>query len=226
MKNGTVYAARMKKAYAKLHKSVPAPVIPERESALDSLCIAILGRTSGDARAERGVKKLLSIMVDWNEVRISNAQEICQTLGNIPNAQARAQHLIHALQAVYQNENRLSLDRLRHMGRRDARQYLENLAGVDEYAVASVLLWDLGGHAIPVDDVLLKALRDADLVHPTASRAEVQAFLERHIPANDAKEFCVIMRSFSANSAPVAKSVKTRTRKTAGTKKRKKATAK
>lgn len=227
MKNGTVYAARLKKAYAKLHKSAPAPVIPERESALDSLCIAILGLTSGDARAERGVKKLLSVMVDWNEVRISNAQEICLTFGNtIPNAPVRALHLIHALQAVYQNENRLSLDRLKQMGRRDARQYLENLAGVDEYAVASVLLWDLGGHAIPVDDILLKALRDADLVHPSASRAEVQAFLERHISANDAKDFCVIMRSFSANSAPVAKSTKTRTRKTAGTKKGKKATAK
>ena len=44
---------------------------------------------------------------------------------------------------------------------------------------------------------LLQALRDADLVHPTAERGEVQAFLERHISASEAKEFCLVMRSFA-----------------------------
>ena len=59
------------------------------------------------------------------------------------------------------------------------------------------MLWSFGGHAIPVSDPLLASLRAADLIHPTATRAEVQAFLERNINAAQAKEFCLVMRSFA-----------------------------
>ncbi len=96
----------------------------------------------------------------------------------------------------------MSLERLRSVGRREARQYLEQLEGVDEYAAASVLLWSLGAHAIPVGDRLLSALRAAELVHPTATRAEVQAVLERHVSAAEAQEFCLIMRSFKPPKRP------------------------
>ena len=142
---------------------------------------------------------LLDEMVDWNEVRVSSPSEINKSMGaSIPDGVARSHRLTAALQAVFDLENRLSLDRLKSMGRREAKQYLEKLDGVDEYAVASVLLWGLGGHAIPVSDRLLETLRQADLIHPSANRGEVQAFLERHISAADTKEFCLVMRSFRA----------------------------
>ena len=60
------------------------------------------------------------------------------------------------------------------------------------------MLWSFGGHAIPVSDTFLQALREAELAHPHATRAEVQAFLERNINAAQAKEFCLVMRSFKA----------------------------
>jgi endonuclease III len=200
MIEGTRYGARLKRIYAKFRPSVPAPVIPEADDPLHRLGIAILGVACGDAKAERAVDNLLSVMVDWNEVRISNAREVNRAMGNgVPDGLKYAQRLIDALVCIFQHENQLSLDRLNKVGRREAREYLERLDGVDEFAVASVLLWSLGGHAIPVDDKLLKVLRDADLVHPTATRAEVQAFLERHVGAADAKEFCLVMRSYPAD---------------------------
>ena len=200
MKEGTRYAARLKKRYTRFRQTVPTPTIPEPDDPLRRLIVAILGVSCGDAKAERAVDRLLTRMVDWNEVRISSTYEIIRAMSDaIPNGTKQARRLIDALQCVFQYENRLSLDRLRRMGRREAREYLERLGGVDEYAVASVLLWSLGGHAIPVDDRLLQALRDADLVHPSASRSEVQAFLERHVSAADAREFCLVMRSFSAD---------------------------
>ncbi len=211
MKEGTRYAARLKKSYAKFRPTVPTPTIPEADDPLRRLGIAILGVACGDARAERAIDKLLSVMVDWNEVRISSAYEVNRAMDNaVPNGLKYAQRLIDALRCVFRHENRLSLDRLNAVGRREAREYLERLEGVHEYDVASVVLWSLGGHAIPVDDRLLQALRDADLVHPLASRSEVQAFLERHVSAVDAKEFCVVMRSFTADTGTRAKRGKAR----------------
>jgi len=200
MKDGTAYASKLKKTYAKLRKASGAQKFPEREDMIHSLGVGVLGAGCGDLKAERALRKLLDAMVDWNEIRISSPREVIRAVGNtITDGQIRGGQLINALQSVFQRENCLSLDRLKGMGRREARQYLEELDGVDEYAVASVLLWGLGGHAIPVDDALLNALRGADLVHQSATRAEVQAFLERHVSASEAKEFCVVMRSFAAD---------------------------
>lgn len=203
MRNGTLYGARLGKAYAIQKHAAPKPRTPEPDDPLRRLAIGVLGVVCGDDVAERAVDRALTTLVDWNDVRVSSAFELNQALGNtIPQGIRQCDRLIAALQAVFDLENKLSLERLRSVGRREARHYLEQLKGVDEYAAASVLLWSLGAHAIPVGDRLLSALRDADLVHPTATRAEVQAFLERHVSAAEAQEFCLIMRSFKPPKRP------------------------
>ena len=197
MKDGTRYASRLKKAYAKLRPSVPDPTIPEPGDPVRRLAIAVLGVECGDAEANRAIDRLFTTMVDWNEVRVSNVEQVYRVIGDrIPQGLDRSRRLIDALQAIYEREHKISLDRLKSIGRREARDYLEALEGVDDYAAAAVMLWNFGGHAIPVSDPFLEALRAAELVHPHATRAEVQAFLERNINAAEAKEFCVVMRSF------------------------------
>lgn len=221
MKSGTAYASRLRRAYAAHRKTAPAPTIPEAADPLRSLGVAIVGVACSEEEAERAIDQLLLTMVDWNEVRVSSASEINKAFGcAIPDGMTRCQRLIAALRAIYDLENRLSLDRLKSMGRREARQYLEKLDGVDGYAVASVLLWSLGGHAIPVNDSLFEALRKADLIHPSADRMEVQAFLERHVSAVESKEFCLVMRSFAAPKEGAKRSAKptmSRKRKKAAT---------
>jgi len=198
MKEGTAYATRLKKAYAEHRQSAPKPDLPAADDPLRRLAIAILAVSSSDAEAEHALDRALSSMAGWNEIRVSSAEEVYAAIGNrLADGLQHCRRLIDALNDVYDRENRLSLDRLKGIGRREARQYLEGLSGVDEYAVASVLLWSLGGHGIPVNDALWKALRDAHLVHPGASRGEVQAFLERHVSAADARDFCVVMQSFA-----------------------------
>jgi len=207
MKNGTQYAARLKKAYGRLRQSVEPPTVPETIDPVRQLAIAILGVDATGKSAEAALDRLLGVMVDWNEVRVSNALEVTAAIGNVlPPNPAKCQRLLTALQSIYRLENRVSLDRLKSLGRREVRQYLEKLSGVDEFATASVFLWSFGGHAVPVNDALLAALREAELVHPSADRAEVQAFLERNISASEAREFCLVMEQFRAPSKPSKKS--------------------
>jgi endonuclease III len=219
MKDGTRYAGRFKRAYAKLKQAATIPEIPEWPDPIERLATAILGVECGDGPASRAVKKLSEVMVDWNEVRASYPFEVHRAIGNqIPRAQERCSDLIKALNAVYDREHVVSLDRLKTVGKRDARHYFDNLGGVNEYAAASVVLWSLGGHAMPVGDRVLAALRDADLVHPEASRADVQAFLERHVAADKAKETCLILDTL--RSSPVGEKA-TRKRTARGSKRAK-----
>lgn len=216
MRDGTAYAAKLKKSWAKHRSSAAKPVIPELQDPVGCLARATLGDALGEEKGNAAIEHLMSEMVDWNEVRVSSAFEIQEAMGgSTPAGIELCQRLKHALQAIFDHENRLGLDRLRSIGRRDARQILEQLKGVDEYVVASVVLWGLGGHAIPVSERLLETLREEGLVHPTASRAEVQAFLERHVSAADARAFCLTMRSFTKPKANPRRSGKaTKSRKT------------
>lgn len=199
MKDGTRYAGRFKRAYAKLRNAATIPRIPEWPDPIERLATAVLGVECGDDPASRAIKKLNEAMVDWNEVRTSYPSEIHRAIGNqIPSAEVRCGNLIRALNAIYNREHSVSLERLKTVGKREARHYFDELEGVDDYAGACVILWSLGGHAIPVGDRVLSALRESDLVHPSATRADVQAFLERHVAADKAKETCLVLETLKA----------------------------
>lgn len=220
MKQGTLYAGRLKKAYAKIHQQTPAPETPAATEPLHQLAIAAFAVSCGEGHAAKIVDSLLSNMAGWNEVRVSRPAEINKAIGNAGASTLEpCQRLLSMLESVYERENALSLDRLKQMGRREARQYLESLGGVDEYGVASVALWSLGGHGIPVNDGLLKELRAARLAHPDATRGEVQAFLERHISAADAQVFSIVMASYKASKGATPKKAKKATTKTSSDKK-------
>ena len=203
MKEGTRYAERLRKAYARIRPSVSVPTMPDPLDPIRCLATAVLGGECGDPATERWIDRIFTVMVDWNEVRVSNPLQVAEALVDTsPEVVQRCQRLVSALRAVFNREHKLSLDRIRTLGRREARQYLESLDGVDGFAVASVVLWCFGGHAIPVSDRLLEALRKGELVNPAADRDEVQAFLERNVPAAQAGEFSLVMRSYAPAKRP------------------------
>jgi endonuclease III len=213
MKDGTRYASQVKSVFSKLRQKAGKADTPEPEEPLHRLAVAILAADTTDEQARRAVSRLLGAMESWNELRVSTPVELQRVLGNmVPNSLARCEQLVNALQSVFDRENRMSLDRLRSLGRREARQFLENLDGVDEYVAASVMLWSLGGHAIPVNNKLFDSLRAADLIHPAADRSEVQAFLERNISASQAREFCIVMSGFDGRGPTGPKRTRTTAR--------------
>ena len=180
MKAGTLYAARLKRAYAKLRQSVPEPAIPEPDDPIRRLATAILGVECGDAEADRAIDRIFTTMVDWNEVRVSSAEQVYRAMGDrIPQGLDRAQRLTDALQAIYHREHRISLDRLKSIGRREARDYLEALEGVGDYAAAAVMLWSFGGHAIPVSEALSHQIAERARAETKAEIDKLQSSLTR-----------------------------------------------
>ena len=207
MKDGTLYAGKLKKAFSKQRQATPVGDIPEPDDPVRRLAIAILGEDSGEEEATAALDRLLAGMVDWNEIRVSTPDQVNRAMGEkLPDGLEKAKRLSRALHGIYMHEHKISLERLRNLGRREARDYLEALEGANDHSAAAVMLWSFGGHAIPVNDAFHRALRDAGLVHEAATRVEVQAFLERNIPAAQAKEFCLVMRHFSATKRASAMS--------------------
>ncbi|HRX85532.1 MAG TPA: hypothetical protein P5572_10990, partial [Phycisphaerae bacterium] len=155
-------------------------------------------------RAERAMRQLRDDMVDFNELRVSSPAEVSASIQqHVPHPVQRAKVLISVLNAIYRKQYAVSLDGLANRGVREVKGYLDGLEGMTPYVSAYLLLWSLGGHAIPVNNVALDVLRREELVDSGADTGEVQAFLERHVSAADAQEFARDLEAF-AGSAPRA----------------------
>ncbi|GJM24731.1 MAG: hypothetical protein DHS20C16_11460 [Phycisphaerae bacterium] len=228
MKNGTLYAKKIKQAYAKFRGSRTNEP-PDVRPAVEQLILGVLSQETSLARAEKALSQILDDMVDYNELRVSTPAEVSSSIGkHIPKSVQRAKTLLTVLNSVYQLEYTISLDHLASKGVREVKSYLSELDGMTPYAMASVMLWSLGGHAIPVNDVSLEFLKENDLVDANASGAEVQSFLERHVSSADAKDFCMDLdaivgsKSFAFNgkskATKTAKSAKTSKKKTSSSK--------
>ena len=228
MTRASEYAAKVKRLLNRLRREQGKPPAVEPTDPLEQMLTAILARNATDPRARKTYALLREATVDLNDLRVTPADDICEIIGTkSPEHTARARAMRDALKEVFIRENHLSLDFLRDRGRREARQYLESIPGVDAFVAASVMLFSLGGHAIPLDDAMLEVLRAEEVVHPAADLAAVRAFLERHISAADAQAFTSLVRGVAATRprikrAPRAKSTAGKSAK----KKAKRATAK
>ncbi len=205
MKRGSEYAKRIKQLFHQMVKKLGKPELPEPTDPIQQLIIGILAENTSEAKAAALFKRICEQMVDLNELRVTPALELAETMGGaVPQAREKAERIVRVLNEIRQRQDTLDLSFLKQRGRREAREYLESLEGVGPAAAASVVVHSLGGHAIPVDYLTIYVLRKEDAVEGSANAAEVQSFLERHITAAEARMFAVLLnRMVAAEGARV-----------------------
>jgi len=84
------------------------------------------------------------------------------------------------------------------------------------------MLTAIDAHAIPLTAMMVKYLRDNELVHPEADEQDIEGFLTRLIPASSGYDFYFLLRQESEESLTGKKRRKRKTTKKKGVKKRKK----
>ncbi|HUW82858.1 MAG TPA: hypothetical protein VMZ31_08685 [Phycisphaerae bacterium] len=216
MKHGSQYAKKVKRVFNRLVRQHGKPKHDSLADPIEQLLLGVLARSTTETAATAAMKSLQEGTVDLNELRVASPREMVQLLGgDFPNALEKARDINSILNEIFNRQHELDLTFLRDKTRRDAKEYLQKLPGVDACTLARVMLVSVGGHAIPVDEHLLAYLRRQELVDPDADVADVQAFLERNIAADDAYAFYMLMRRVAATSKP-------RLKKTAGVTRRKK----
>ena len=85
--------------------------------------------------------------------------------------------ITQALNTIFESEHTLSLDRLKTISRRDARQFLRDLPEIHPFVEAYVMLLAFDGHAFPIDEQMLAYLNEEEIVedgHDAGRCAEVR----------------------------------------------------
>lgn len=202
MKHGSEYAKRVKRLYNRLRRDAAKPPQVNHTDPLDQLILGILARDVSETKAQSAYARLMGAVVDLNDLRVTPWIEVADVLQqDLPDAENRARMLVGALNAIYDRCATVTLAFLRGKSVREAREYLRALPGIDEYAAARVVLFGLGGHAIPIDETTVQVFRQEELVGPEATLPEVQSFLERHIRASDAADFTMLVHRYTRGRA-------------------------
>jgi endonuclease III len=195
MKNSSEYSKKLRRLYNSLKRKYPKIQPVTHDDLVEALIYSIVSENLTARAAQTAMKRLAENFVDFNDLRVSRSEEIIETLGeDTPETKQIASSLTRALAAVFNRYNTLSLEALKNIGKRPAKQALGQMDGTSRFVVNYCVLTALHGHAIPLTGRMLEYLRDDELVHPDADEQEIEGFLTRQIPARNGYEFYRLLR--------------------------------
>ncbi len=214
MKNSKKYAKEIGKLYRSLKKKHPKAKVVEYEEPVEALVYAVVSEDVRSSVAKAILKRIKGHFIDLNDLRVSRQEEICEALGSdTSDAKRRARVLTDVLNAVFYQYDRVCLEDLKELGKRQARKELDKLEPASSFVINYCFLTAFGGHAIPLTPNMIEYLKTAGMVDPKAKDDDIEGFLERQISASDGYEFYSLLRRESDES--VKKKVKKTSKKKA-----------
>jgi len=201
------FAALVKRLHA-AHDAPPAdPAHASRPEHLGpllwQLVFSILAWECSPARAAGVAAKLHAAVVDYNEMRVCLPDELASIIGErYPKSHERAQRLRSTLNDIFKRQHAVTLDHLSTLNKREARAYLESLAGCPPFAAARVALLELEGHAMPLDARLHEHLRAEEAVPTDLDTHGVASWIERQLRAGEARATYLALEAWAADRPP------------------------
>jgi endonuclease III len=195
MKNATKHAEELKSLCKKLvreHK----PAERQVQEPLWALVRGALSYDVPDGRVDEAVEVIRKEFVDLNELRVATELEVQALLGQrYPGIEPRVKQITAALNAIFEKEHTLSLDRLKTVSRRDARMFLRELPEMHPFTEAYVMLFAFDGHAVPVDEATRDYLVEQEILEEGTSLEDAQKFVEHHLKAEECYPFYAALRA-------------------------------
>jgi len=220
MKNSKDYSKKIQKLYRSLSRKSPKVQKVSHETVIDSIIYAVISAEMSERMTDSVIRKFADYFVDWNDLRVSRSEEIVEVLGKDNHVTMDiASAITRILNGIFNEYHKVSLEALKKIGKRPAKQALEKIDGTSRFVVDYCLLTALGGHAMPLTDKMIKYLRTNELVNPDADEQQIGGFLAKQISAKNGYEFYALLRHES-ESAKAKKKTKAKTtrKKTSGTK--------
>ena len=195
MKNAGKHADDLRALMKRLVKEYK-PEDREPQEPLKALVRGAMSFDVSDSRASDAMRAIETEFVDLNELRVATDLEIQELLGvKYPEIERRVEMITRSLNNIFEREHTLSLDRLKTVSKRDARQFLRELPDIHPFVEAYVMLYGFDGHSFPIDDEILGFLRDQGIVEDATPIDEAQRFVEHHLKAEECHDLFASLRA-------------------------------
>ena len=195
MKNSREHAQRLRKLYRTLKRVHGKPDLATYDDPVDALIYGIVSEKMTHAAAGAAMRGIRQTFINWNDLRVSRPEEIVEVFGtDTPAHRDTAVVLTTALRGVFDGYHTVSLQALKKLGKRPARQAIEKLGTLSRFAVSYCMLTSLQAHAIPLTERMTEYLRRHKIVDARADGEEIDGFLTRQVAARNAYEFYALLR--------------------------------
>ncbi len=198
----------------KLHKYVKkeyeAVLPPSNRSVLDHMLYACCLEDSTTEAADEAFAKLQENFFDWNEVRVTTAEELSESTKSVARPLEAAQRVRKTLQGVFETYYQFDLDFLKKENLGKSVQTFEKFRGVTPFVISYVAQNGLGGHSIPVDKSFMLLCYVLGIVSEAEATKGRIPGLERTIPKAKGIEFAAHVHPFAVEfySAPFSTKVR------------------
>jgi endonuclease III len=156
---------------------------PTERTVLEHLLYAVVREGTTREKADKAFQTLKERFVDWNEVRVSTVQELCDAMGPLPDVATRAQRLIGILQEWFELTYTFDMEEVAKKGLKEGAKKVSRLNDSNDYSVAWVMQHGLGGHAIPLDAPSIRVLRRLGVLDGESESLEsLRGTIEHFVP--------------------------------------------
>ena len=216
MKNSQEYSKKIQRLHRSLSRKYPKVQKVIHDEPANAIVYAIISAELSKKATESAIKRFADYFVDLNDLRVSQTEEIVEMLGeDTPVTRTIASTITMVLRAVFNEYHKVSLEPLKKIGKRPARQILEKLEGTSHFVVDYCMLTSLQGHSIPLTKGMIEYLTSKELVYPNADEQRIGGFLAKQISAKKGYEFYALLRRESeAHRSKNKKKTKTTSKKT------------
>jgi endonuclease III len=222
MKNSKEYTGKIHKLHRSLKRKHAKVKKVEYDEPTEALVYGIIAEKMSERTTKSVLKRFDNYFVDLNDLRVSSAEEIVEKLGEETSvSKSIADDLIYTLRFIFDQYNVVSLKSIQKIGKRPARQVLERIPQLSNFAINYFMLTSLKAHAIPLTDRMIEYLEKNELVHPDADEHQIEGFLTKQISAKNGYEFYSLLRKESESARKKKKSKKKTSKKTKPKKERK-----
>ena len=195
MRNSRDYARKIQNLYHTLSHKYGKVQKVSHEEIVDAIVHGIVSGALTEKEAEAAIKRFAEFFVDRNDLRVSRTEEIVEALGgDTPATRVIASTLTKVLNGIFNDYHKLSLEALKKLGKRPARQALEKIDGISRFVVDYCMLTSLGGHAIPLTEAMMDYLKSSEMVDLDADHEQIEGFLAKQVPAKNGYEFYCLLR--------------------------------
>ncbi|WZO96743.1 endonuclease [Isosphaeraceae bacterium EP7] len=171
----------------KRYKTSPPPSKP---SIIEAVVYAICHQGTTRVQAEKTLARFKEDYFDWNELRVTSMGEIEAVFADQPDGDLRAIALRRFLKQLFSKTYSFTLDALIKKPQKEALATLvEYDAFKSDYIEATVVRLALGGHAIPVDTPMKRALTRLGVAPADVAVLDLRSLLERAVPKAKGPEF-------------------------------------
>jgi endonuclease III len=169
-----------------------------RLSVLEAVIYGICHEGTTREQANQALSRFKDGFFDWNEIRVSSIEEVQAALNDLPDSEERAQRIRRFLRQLFERTYGFTLDTLAKKPLKESLKVLhEYEAFGSDFVTATVIQQSLGGHAIPVDAPVRRALERLGVADETIETPALRSILERAVPKNRGTEFADLIEELA-----------------------------